>query len=254
MKVIFENKITSVSASSENASYPASYVLNDSPKRVWKGDSVDTATLTCSTTGAIDTLAIFNTNAEGVSITISDPNEFQWEATELLWSEISWVSVTTSVSFEIDSQANNSAIWGTFDAISAPVDVSITLATATGTVIQAGVVVIGSATEFKNPFYGMSQGLVDYSISEQLQNGAWYYKQRDIVRSFGCQITLERDNDFYTFMNSLARDHGLAPKAWRVTDKDSFEWVVYARFDDMPQGSHSYPSHSPINFSLIEVI
>jgi hypothetical protein len=254
MKVILENKISSVSASSEDASYPASYVLNDSPKRVWKGDSVDTATLTCSTSGAIDTLAIFNTNAQSVSITISDPNEFQWEATELEWTEITWIAATTAVEFEIETQANNSAIWATFDEIIAAVDVAITLSTATGTVIQAGVVVIGEGTEFKNPQYGLSQGLVDYSIAEQLQNGAHYYKQRDIVRSFDAQIVLARDNDFYTFMHSLAREHGLGPKAWRLTDKDSFEWVVYARFGDMPSGSHSYPSHSPISFSLIEVI
>ena len=251
MKIILENLISAVTASSENTSYPDDNVLDEHPKRVWKGNSVDSASLVCTCSSGADTLALFNTNAENVSISITDPNEIEWE---LDWDNADWQSFEATVSTELFTQGDTKSIWATFDKTTYPANITVTLSTATGTVIEAGVAIAGYAEEFKDPRYGIQQGLVDYSIAANLAVGAFYYNKLDIVRTFSGTIQPERDTEFYTFMNDFARECGMEPKAIRLTDQDSTEWLCYARLSSMPQGQHLYPRHSSINFSFIEVI
>lgn len=252
MKIILENLINSVTASSENSSYPDDNVLDSHPKRVWKGNSVDTASLVCDVSSGANAIAIFNTNAETISVDIADPNEIEWQSLE--WDNAEWQTFEAGSTVEIETQGNTTAAWGTLDLTTYASEITITLSTATGTVIEAGIVIIGYAHEYKNPQYGFNQGLVDYSVSATLANGAFYYNQLDIVRSFSGTIIPDRDVEFYSFMNDFVRTHGKQPKAMRLTDNDSFEWVCYARLADMPQGQHLYPTHSPVSFNLIEVI
>lgn len=254
MKLILDNTITAVSADSSAEGYPASFILDSKPKRIWQADGLDTATLSCSVAGPIDTLAVFNTNAQSIAITITNPNAFQWSADDIVWPEVSWSPTFSDIGFDIQTKAGSKAFWGEFPPVTIPVTVDITLATATGSVVHAGVVVVGKRVEFRDPHRGIRQGLHDYSIEEKLQNGSDYYKLRDIVRTFDATITVDRDLSFYRFMHDFARTYGKTPKAWQLTGLNSFEWVVYARLTDMPSGAHSYPDHSPINFSLIEVI
>ena len=119
---------------------------------------------------------------------------------------------------------------------------------------HCGVMSAGQLMQFNDPEYGLTEGLKDYSIIKDLNNGSPYVKKRFIARTFSGKTILHNDIDFYTFMRDFSRINGSLPAFWWVTDKtDNAEWVVFAMFDSMPGGSHSYPLNSEVNFSITEV-
>lgn len=254
LRVIYENLLTSVVATSENINYPDDNVLDEHPKKVWKADDdVTTASLTCSFSGGCNALAIFNTNATEVVSYIHDPNEISWpDFGGNTWVDVQWVFINIDISLEIHPSGNSYSMWATFDYGDVGLVMDITLTAPT--TVEAGVVVIGKALGFKNPESGLEQGLIDYSTVMELSNGAFWHKQRDVVRTFNGEMVLERDDGFYYFMHDVARTNSYSPMAWRVTDLDDFEWVLYARFSGQPYGLHAYPSHSITYFSLTEVL
>ncbi|MBW1778932.1 MAG: hypothetical protein JRJ54_15330, partial [Deltaproteobacteria bacterium] len=66
MKVIYPNNITVLSADEEDASYPVSNLLDDHPKKVWRGTSKDAKlTLTVSEGAGV---GIANTNAVSINV------------------------------------------------------------------------------------------------------------------------------------------------------------------------------------------
>jgi len=254
LQVIAENRMTSVEASSENANYPDDNVLDEHPKKVWKAvDSVTTASLKCTFTGGCNTLAIFGSNASSITANIRDPNAISWpDFVSNIWVDVVWVYTPITTTIEMQQTGNSFAMWATFEYLEDTLTMDIIFNSSE--TVQAGVVVAGEALGFRNPDYGLTQGAVDYSIPKQMSNGAFWFKQRDVVRTFSGKMLLERDAEFYSFMNTVARVNSYSPMAWRVTDLDSFEWVVYARFTNQPQGTHAYPIHSSVDFSIIEVL
>ena len=267
MKLIYPDNITSITASAENANFPAVNLLDDHPKKVFKGTS-KTATLTCVVIGG-GALAVFATNALSVRLTLSVGQTIEWyfvqthplSSTGVRWepgSGISWDTGGDSTTTEIAYLPGSidGAAWfdfeeertGTFTA-------EVRLVAKAGEIIQAGVVKCGTLRTFNDPKYGIQEGLEDYSIVKELNNGATYIRKRDVVSTFDFTIVPERDPDFYIFMRTVAKALGPAPVAWRIsTNSTDEEWIVFARFDDMPRGSHDYPAYSPIDVSLLEVI
>jgi hypothetical protein len=254
LKVIAVNKISSITVDSENANFPIENVLDEHPKRQFKSDGDYQATITCVVAAGTSGIGIFGTNARGSNITITDPNSIDWFSESAWDDESEWAYSEPQAVIEIAQSGDSYALWGDFDYINSPMNVEIILTTTLGGTLEVGVLRIGEAVEFKNPKYGLQEGLVDYSIIAENSNGSTYYKQRDIVRTFSGQIFETRDDDFYNFMADIARDYGKTPKAWRMTDDDSMNWVVFARFQEMPTGSHDAPDYSNINFQLIEVL
>jgi hypothetical protein len=252
MKIVLENRITSVTASSSAANYPATELLNDSPKRIWKADGDDTATITATASGTINTIVLFNTNAEAVTITIADPNYFSWQ--NLTWRNLNWRNVQVPVESELVSQAGTTALWATIDTITAPIEITIELSGATGATIQAGVLVAGEAVDVGHLLYGFQEGMADFSVAEQLMNGAHYYKSRDRVRTFTVSARPKRETLFYTFMADFARTYGLAPKAMHLMPKCGSRWIVYARLGAMPTGTHSHLERSSYQATIREVV
>jgi len=254
MKVIALNKISSLTVDSENALFPIENVLDAYPTRLFKADGDYQATLTCVVSAGTNAIAVYGTNAQGASVTITDPNAIEWHSESEWDSESDWAYAEPSATIEIDQSGDAYSLWGDFDYINSPMNIELVLSTSSSLVLEVGVLRIGEAKTFKNPKYGLQEGLVDYSILKELSNGAFYYKKRNIVRTFSGQIFEDRDDDFYTFMADIARTYGKAPMAWRLTDEDSMNWVVFARFSDIPIGMHDAPDYSTINFSLIEVL
>ena len=256
MKVIITNRVTAVTAASEDSSYPDDNLLDEHPKKIWKAANGVTSTsitvsIASSTDGADGGIAIFNTNATSAIINLSDPNEVIWVDSE--WVTVEWPSGAPQESVtvgEINSTSN--AVWATYTGAETALSADIIL-TGSAT-LYAGVIVAGTVVDFPDPRYGIQEGLVDYSIKRELSNGAIYTKKRDVVRTFSAEILPNREEYFYTFMHTLARDNSYAPLAWRLTNQTGFDWVVYARLEDMPSGVHAYPSHSPIQFTIREEI
>ena len=257
MKLIYPDNISSVTASEENANYLATNVQDEHPKKVWKGTSRD-ATLTCVVTGG-GALAVIATNAESISLTLSTGQTWTLDTG---WSIQDGWALDTSGDSTVTQIANltggiDGAAWFDFsENRTGSFTATLDLTAAAGEIIQAGIVRCGTLRTFVDPRYGIQEGLEDYSIEKELNNGAFYYRLRDIVSSFDFIITPARDPDFYTFMRTVAKAIGKQPMAWRLVtvNNSDEEWITFARFADMPRGSHDFPLHSPIKASLLEVV
>jgi hypothetical protein len=252
LKVLIPGDMTNISANLEDADFPVENVLDSHVKRKYKSSTFQ-GQITFEIAGGIDTVAIFGTNAQTASLTISDPNEVEWE-TGVEWEPgVEWELVEVSVpDIALIQQASSYAMWFESTAVSAPVQVTLSLVSHPDTILEVGVVRAGISTEFRNPSFGLNESLVDYSIKKTLSNGATYYKKRDIVRQFSGDVVVDRDNDFYLLTQDIIRTHGSIPFAWKLTEIND-NWVVFGR-PSMPSGSHVSPTYSTVQFSITEEI
>ena len=258
MKIIPGQKITSVTAGSADANYPAANVIDEHPKKLWKAASgVYSTTLTFEISNGSAGLAIFNTNALSISATVTDPNDIEWFTSDVDWfaADAEWSGENAFLSNELYSlDGVSGAAWIEWPYSAISVEAVITLTASSETEVYAGVAVADEVYEYSCPQMGIKEGMHSYSIVRELQNGAFYRKERDIVRTFNFNIIEDRATDFYSYMYTVSRELGYKPAAWQLADMDGFWWVVYARFQKMPSGSHNMPNHSAINTSLIEVL
>ncbi len=257
MKCIYPDNISAISADEEGAGYPVTNLQDNHPKKVWKGTSRD-AIVTAIVSGG-GALAIIATNATSITIAISSGQTWVLDTGWAL--DTGWVLDTTGSSDTTETSLLpgdiSGCLWSDFAAArTSSFTATITLTAAAGEIIQAGVIKCGTLRTFVDPRYGIQEGLRDYSIVKELNNGATYTRKRDVVRDFNFSIIEDRDTDFYIFMITVAKALGPVPIAWRictVTVTDS-EWIVFCRFDQMPRGSHDFKSHSQIDISLLEVL
>jgi len=255
MKLIYPNTATDVSSDTENASFPATNVLDEHPKRVWKATG-STAILSLGVPAGTNTAAIFNTNATSASVIARSGSIVTWTPTISWESDVSWLTAASvSTIFDL-SPSGVGSLWAEYTSINNAHIIDFELSNSEGSIIYAGIARAGAGKSFKDPKYGIKEGLEDNSIKKKLSNGARYYRKRDVVRMFGFEILFTRDPDFYTFMLTVAQQVGPEPIAWRIsTNNTDFEWVVFCAFGDkMPDGSHDSPNYSNLNVRLIEVV
>lgn len=253
LRVLAGNAITTVLADTVNANFPASNMLDEHPKRKYKADAGDYQATLVVQVKSINCLALFGTNAQSCRVTISDPNAIAWQQ-GTAWEEgTAWANIEiTAPVVNLAQQSESFALWVDMEPIDAPVAVSLLLVAPIGQTIEVGVLRAGVALFFPCPQYGIREGLIDYSIRQEMANGSWYYKRRDIVRQFTGDLLTTRDADFYRFLYQVIRANGSTPLAWRLIGS-SDNWVVFAR-PEMPQGEHQAANRQVISFQLTEVI
>ena len=258
MRIIYPDQIITLTADEENASYPATNLENEHPKKVWKATSRD-AIITVTVGAGSNAIAVFATNALSIGVSVAEgENSIEWDTgiewdTDIEWFENSGAGVEYTL-YDLTT-SNEGALWANYTERNVIHTITLTLTAAIGATLEAGVVTAGESHLFVDPEYGIQEGLNDYSIVKKLSNGAFYVKAMDVARTFAGQLTVERDSDFYAFMLDIARDISTHPFACRVsTNLTNWEWVVYVRFDSKPGGTHAYPVHSEIQFSLLEVL
>ena len=264
MKIIPTQNISAVTAGSEDTNYPDDNVLDLHPKKVWKANSTYTSTLTLTVAGPNNGIAVFNTNAISINVTVTDPNYFGWDATDIAWSsgDIVWAAEDAAVIDELYRlDGDSGSAWIEWPAAIITVECELTLTCESSATLYAGTVIGGQIYEFTCPQIGVTEGLVNYSIVRELQNGATYVKNRDSVRAFSFTFIEDRalapaqtTSDFYRYMYDVAKVIGFNPAAWYLTEMDDTWWIVFARFQDMPIGTHSLPNDAYINTNIIEVL
>ncbi|MFH2073799.1 MAG: hypothetical protein ABIJ57_00435 [Pseudomonadota bacterium] len=256
MKCIYPDNITAISADEENASYPAANLTDEHPKKLWKATSRDAVVTAVVSSGGA--LAVIATNATSISLTISSGQTIVWESGVTWDSGISWDTTGDSDTTEVSLLTGDitGAAWFNFAAArTSSFTATITLTADAGQIVQAGCIVCGTLRDFRDPGRGIREGLIDYSIVKELNNGAFYTRKRDVVRTFDFSLIEDRASDFYTFMHTVARGVGPGPIAWYLVDGDSdSHWIAFARFDQPPAGSHDMPDYSQINARLVEVL
>lgn len=264
MKVIYPNKISAVSASSSDAEYPTSYLLDDHIKRPWKS-TINTGTLTISVDGGSSGIlgcGIFETNAIRAVITVRNNTD----TADIIPAVTYDTGATTWYGFITGDGDYFKNLWheyssATYPAVESQHKIRIALTASAGQQVYVGIVRAGKSKDFRNPQYGLKEGLKDYSIKKELNNGARYYRKRDIARTFSGQVMVDRDPDFYKFLHDVAQTAGGIPLAWLLYDDDSVlttneenRWAIFGYLDDMPAGTHDYYSHSQISFSITEAV
>lgn len=256
MRHIAQNKIISITASSEAAGFPATRLLDEHPKRAWQAVSGDnSATLTAEVIGGCSDIMVAGTNAATALVVVSDPNAIDWEA-GIDWEPgVEWASLPAALTASVVQRSQSKSLWIQLsDSVGIPCELALTLIGPGGIAVYAGIVTAGIADTYggRNPAYGMEHTRIDFGISAENSNGSFYYKKRDNVREFRCDgIALRADaiRMLDTFDN-LGRN----PSGWRLTDLEGNDFVIFGRFADAPQISHSYFSHSEFSFSIIEVL
>lgn len=258
MNLIFPSKLTAVSADKENANYPASNVIDAHPQNVWESIG-NTGVLRCAVGGGADTLAIHNTNAESITVTVRALGGIDWQpGSEIDWgSELDWQTdagdPATTV-YDLNAKGVG-RLWGAYTLEANPHVLEIEFTAASGTIVEAGVVDIGVGNPFLDPLQGVAQGLKHSYIIKEFNNAAVDIIVRTVVRTFGFTMTEDRDPDFNTFMDDIMQVWGPRPLSWRLCDGalTDWEWIVYGRCDPLPSGRHSLPTHSNIDVNIIEV-
>jgi hypothetical protein len=231
-------------------------MLDEHPKRPWKAEgSANTATITADVVGGCSDIMFAGTNAANAEVTVSDPNAIAWESGVSWESGVEWASLPAALTATVTQRSASRSLWIQLsDTVEIPCEVEVVLTGPGGEAVYAGVMVAGIAETYggRNPQYGIQQSKQDYSIFDENSNGSFYYKKRDIVRSFECQGIFTRANSLH--LQESFGYLGKNPSAWRLTDEVGNDWVVFGRFPDSPKINHSYFSHSVVNFNVIEVL
>lgn len=156
--------------------------------------------------------------------------------------------------------SGSNAFWLDFETIIMPVDLEVNLYTSLGSTIYAGIMRSAIAETYidqdlsisANPRYGLAESREDLSISIENSNGSQYYNQRDILRNFSFNMKMSHSK-FYDLMSSYDTN-GKRPTAWKLTNKDGNNWVVFARFYNEPVGNFNNYQIVTASINLTEVL
>jgi len=239
MILIYPERLSSVTADSESGSFPATNLEDDKPKKKWQSGGTNVATLTATVAGDSDQVALINTNAISAVITVK-------------------LAGITQETFNIDltSPHSHTRLWQTYTVQAAVHTIEIQLTAAAGNAVYAGVLKIGKGVVVADPKYGVKESRRDFSIVKELNNGAYYIRQRDSVREFSLSFTDDRATDFYNF--TAVMDHyGPRPVAILMAenvDSDPHEWAIFGHVLNPFSGSHDHLSHSSISFTITEAV
>lgn len=257
MAALWVNLLTNLAADSENPEYPVGNVLDQHPKKVWKSGVAGSSTISFDIAQGSNCLTIFGTNASKIAIKFFDPNAIAWEESVAWEPSVAWEKSIEEDAYVFDlvQQGNTYAIWLDFKALPVHLKGTISFIAPGNEPVHVGVLLGGVRKDVGvNPLKGLTEGLVSYSSKIQLTNGAWWAEKRDIVRKFSGTIFIEREPVFYDFMYRIARELEPFPAAWKVTDINLHNWIVYGMLEDMPTGTHEHFQYSTINFNILEVI
>jgi len=235
MILIYPDRLSSVVADSEDGSFPATNLQNDKPKRYWKSSGSNIGVLTATVSGYSDQIGIFNTNAESVAIDIE--------------------SGTETFNIDLTSPHDHNRCWQSYTEQTATHTVEITLTAPVGSAVYAGCLKIGDGVTIANPQYGISESRRDFSIVKELNNGAYYIRKKDSVRTFDVSFIEDRATDYYLF-TQIADYYGPNPLAILLVDNsdDDHEWAIFGHILSPFSASHSNLDHSGVGFSIVEAV
>lgn len=235
MKIIWPNTITAIVASSEVSTYEDDNVLNDWPSAVWKATSTASQTLTI-TVSEPDAVHVGYTNFGGT---------LAYVAKDSGGSTVESGNLTASGSvgayhywYEPTDPAGIASVVFTFPSVSEAVTV--------------GVVRAGTLTSFDNPQYGIGDGLADYSVEVELNNGGMYAISRTVGSLISGQVITARLANGKDPLVTLAKS--IRATTFSVLLIDDPEEAILARFDGRPEASRDYPGYNTVQFAFKEAI
>jgi len=238
MKILGPDQITAVAASSENANYPKENVQDIYRLNPWMSNVSAISTLTLTVSANNNAVFLAYTNSGTVTVEVKDA----------VPATIYGPTVHT-----IDSRFPN--LWVDYTLQSGIATIILTFSDPGAAAPYCGICRAGYAYDFRNPKYGLQEGLKDLSVSKTLANFAEYYEFLGTLRTFDGNLDIERDSDFYTFLYTLIAARGRGPYAWLVTDLSGTIWSIWAWLDaTLPKATHDYYAWSEASFAITEAL
>lgn len=237
MIFMFPERLSSVVADTEDGSFPAEYLQNDKPKRYWKSEGSNIGVITATVAANSDQIGLFNTNALSAAIDV----------------KLSGVSQET-FNIDLTSPHSHNRLWQSYTEQVANHTIEITLTAAPGSTVYAGVLKIGKGVSLVNPDYGLTESRRDFSIVKELNNGAYYIRKKDSVRSFGLNFIEDRATDFYKF-TQIMDYYGPSPLAVLLAENiDDLEWAIFGHVLSPFSARHDHLNHVAAGYSIIEAV
>lgn len=253
LKIIPENLIAAVTASSQNAAYPVSEVLTTYLSELYKA-STNTTTLSFTVTGESNALALFNTNATGASFEIVDPNQLEWGSSAEWGSDAEFATISPTIEELVNLDGVSGACMVEWSNITGTITVNVTLTNDEGEAIQVGVAWAGKVLEYKEPDYDLKESRKFNSLVKKYTNGSEYIKILPNYREFVISQNLVRDTAFHSFLHDIAKEIDISPVPWLILDNDNSRWLFFARIDGDVKGAHKYKNRTVVEYTLKEAI
>jgi hypothetical protein len=248
------DNVTSCVASSADANFPDENLRDDFTTNLWKAASGTTATITLQVSRG-SAVMLMNTNATSVVIEAGSGESYANESG--FAHEAGYVNADDEVAViaSYSLPGSGGRLWADYAEFTVPHIVTIALTAAA--VPYAGIVRAGHVEEFRDPGRENSEGSIDYSVEKELNNGANYFRKRNVIRTYDNLSLFETRANAWKFKHAIFDAVGPKPLAMRIVQNASitdWEFVAFAKRSAPPQIDHLNAVYSRINFSLQEVI
>lgn len=260
MKIIIDtdlltDNITAISASSEDVAggFPASNLLNDFTTDLWRAaPGVVSATLTLSVSKG-SAIELINTNATSAVITVGTGGNYSPESGFQLETGFQFETSIQGSPTIFDLPGVNGRIWYDYSSFSYPHIVKIELVA--DSTLYAGIVRAGNVEQFNDPQYKFKEGSTDYSIEKELNNGADYFRKRNIVKKFSNIQFLDSRANAFKLKHDIFDAVGPKPLAIYLVDTQTDkEFILFAKRISSPEIEYAYRNFFMISMDLKEVI
>jgi len=256
MKIIYSkteritNRATSVTASSENANYPASNLILGRVSKVFRsvaaGAPIADITLTIAVpAGVNNAIGIFGCNATSIAYAVKDVTE-----------TTTYFSGTLDTTPASPARAYNRA-WAEWTSNGNALHIILTLtAPATATYHEVGEIVVGDAVSLPDPQYGLSQDRVNFQVVQQLAGGGFYVHDGQKPRSFDVGWSAMLRETIFDDLDEIYSVVGQDPVAILISDylNNDMKWCGYFHIMRPPSAKHNAPTRSGVSLELREAV
>lgn len=247
MKFIPINSITSVSASAEDATYIANWILETQKiQKVWKSSS-SSGTLTFTIDGPSNCVALYNHNADTITVTVKD-------ITETTVLEGPFVNDLSAYEY------GNKCLWQEFDLTLGDYKVIVEAADGRENPVYCGVAWVGKMMEFSNPDEGLQFTWEDNSIDYELSSRSKYQVLKPLKKKFTGESLVDfKDADYlyggdWLEINHRIKDYvGYKSVPWLIKDDNFTTHNIFGYISGFSRGRHSYADKSTYPLEIVEL-
>jgi len=233
MILIDDNKIISVTATSENVNYPKENLLNSDAKNPWRAAS-SSASLQIAVESGTTCLGLFGIfGPTTASITYID-------------SGGSSIGVETqTITRFLNRVVLNWSISGV---------ATVVISMSGGTTVEASILRAGAGSSFPNPRYGLSNGANEHSIIHPYKTGGAYVRDRGRSRVMRGSLKLSLSES--AALKEIMAQYGPSPMAVLFDGNDIQEYSMFGSFamNGTPQETRAFPNHASVGFTLTEFV
>jgi len=236
MKIIFDNIIEAVSATNEDANFPAQNIIEVHSKKRFKAIA-HSSTITLTMGGGSNALTLYNIQADSITLTgdvndslnlVHDDGYGVYNATSAIF-EYSEIATTHTIDVELSAASNDVAL---------------------------GIAFGGKAYEFTNPQWGLGNENRSHSIIYDLDNGFEYIFQRNLSEMPSFSFNLSNRTEYWNLLRLLKNSYPnpIICKADKMNTDEEHNLIWYARLESEPKGTLSTFGSYKISFGLKEFL